>query len=203
MGHVTLKSSAWVERLLWPKQRTKTNRSNPSDHFYLSHFVASVTLPETNSSHLKRWYPKRKVIFQPSIFRCYVSFREGMIHSGTLTWLHGISTIEIVAIRHLKINRWRCKLVSFHVPVRVLKKRWGKQKLDNETSPKFCDYTVFFNVWRVYNGIHPFLETQWRWMDWMAHGQQKPWGLWVFIYISLIQTGPFQMWNVTAWSVKP
>ena len=35
------------------------------------------TLPETNSSHLKRDYFTRKYIFQPSIFRCYVSFREG------------------------------------------------------------------------------------------------------------------------------
>ena len=35
------------------------------------------TFPETNSSHLKRDYFTRKYIFQPSIFRCYVSFREG------------------------------------------------------------------------------------------------------------------------------
>ena len=35
------------------------------------------TLPETNSSHLKIGHPQRKLIFQPSIFRGYVSFREG------------------------------------------------------------------------------------------------------------------------------
>ena len=35
------------------------------------------TLPETNSSHLKIGHPKTKVVFQPSIFRCYLSFREG------------------------------------------------------------------------------------------------------------------------------
>ena len=36
------------------------------------------TLPETNSSHLKLGRaPKRKVVFQLSIFRGYVSFREG------------------------------------------------------------------------------------------------------------------------------
>ena len=35
------------------------------------------TLPETNSSPLKIGHPKRKLVFQPSIFRCYVSFREG------------------------------------------------------------------------------------------------------------------------------
>ena len=34
------------------------------------------TLPETNSSHLKIGHPKRKLLFQPSIFRGYVSFRE-------------------------------------------------------------------------------------------------------------------------------
>ena len=28
--------------------------------------------------HLKIGHPKRKVVFQPSIFRCYVSFREGI-----------------------------------------------------------------------------------------------------------------------------
>ena len=36
-----------------------------------------LTLPETNSSLLKIGHPKRKLAFQPSIFRCYVSFREG------------------------------------------------------------------------------------------------------------------------------
>ena len=40
------------------------------------------TLPETNSSHLKIGHPKRKVVFQPSIFRDYVSFREGNIEHG-------------------------------------------------------------------------------------------------------------------------
>ena len=38
-----------------------------------------ITLPETNSSHLKIGHPKRKLVFQPSIFRCYVSFREGKL----------------------------------------------------------------------------------------------------------------------------
>ena len=35
------------------------------------------TLPKTNSSPLKTGHPKRKLIFQPSIFRGHVSFREG------------------------------------------------------------------------------------------------------------------------------
>ena len=37
----------------------------------------SFTLPETNSSPLKIGLPNRKVVFQPSIFRGHVSFREG------------------------------------------------------------------------------------------------------------------------------
>ena len=36
-----------------------------------------TTLPETNSSPLKIGHPNRKLVFQPSIFRGYVSFREG------------------------------------------------------------------------------------------------------------------------------
>ena len=35
-----------------------------------------ITLPETNISP-EIGLPKRKVVFQPSIFRGYVSFREG------------------------------------------------------------------------------------------------------------------------------
>ena len=43
------------------------------------------TLPETNSKFApeNRPGPKRKLVFQPSIFRGYVSFREGMFfHSS-------------------------------------------------------------------------------------------------------------------------
>ena len=42
-------------------------------------FVFSCTLPETNSSPLKIGLPKRKLVFQSSIFRGYVSFRECML----------------------------------------------------------------------------------------------------------------------------
>ena len=35
------------------------------------------TPPKTNSSPLKIGHPKRKLVFQPSIFRCHVSFRDG------------------------------------------------------------------------------------------------------------------------------
>ena len=44
-----------------------------------------ITLPETNSLPLKIGHPKRKLVFQPSIFRCYVSFREG---NGFWTPIH-------------------------------------------------------------------------------------------------------------------
>ena len=37
------------------------------------------TLPETNMAPEDRPGPKRKLIFQPSIFRCYFSFREGSL----------------------------------------------------------------------------------------------------------------------------
>ena len=40
------------------------------------------TLPETNSSPMKIGLPNRKVVFQPSIFRGYVSFREGSIYQS-------------------------------------------------------------------------------------------------------------------------
>ena len=43
---------------------------------------ARDTLPETNSSPLKMGHPKRKLVFQPSIFRDYVSFREGRMEIG-------------------------------------------------------------------------------------------------------------------------
>ena len=43
------------------------------------------TLPETNSSPLNIGHPKRRVDFQPSIFRCYGSFREGMLQIWTIS----------------------------------------------------------------------------------------------------------------------
>jgi len=44
-------------------------------------FFSLVTLPETNSSQMKRWYPKRKLDHLPTIHfqvLCHVSFREGI-----------------------------------------------------------------------------------------------------------------------------
>ena len=39
----------------------------------------AFTLPKTNIAPENRPGPKRKLVFQASIFRCYVSFKEGMI----------------------------------------------------------------------------------------------------------------------------
>ena len=44
----------------------------------LNRCIDSLKHPETNSLHLKIGHPKRKLVFQPSIFGCYVSFREGI-----------------------------------------------------------------------------------------------------------------------------
>ncbi len=41
--------------------------------------LTQPTPPETNSSHLKMVVSNRNLLFQRSIFRCYVSFTEGNI----------------------------------------------------------------------------------------------------------------------------
>ena len=38
-----------------------------------------IILPETHSSPLKISHSQNKLVFQPSIFRCYVSLREGIL----------------------------------------------------------------------------------------------------------------------------
>ena len=49
-------------------------REGPS---YRKMKVKEGTLPETNRSPLKNGHAKRKNIFQPSIFKGHVRFREG------------------------------------------------------------------------------------------------------------------------------
>ena len=61
--------SPWKKLGLWTGQ--------PCGFFFFAK-KKTFTLPETNSSHLKIGHLKRKVVFQPSIFRGYVSFREGI-----------------------------------------------------------------------------------------------------------------------------
>ena len=52
------------------------------------YIVISHTLPETNIYHLKIDHPKRKLVFQPSIFSCCVSFRE-CISFSAMGLIHG------------------------------------------------------------------------------------------------------------------
>ena len=68
----------WVDTLTHGERHQRfqfvRNHGTKDDGSWLDLFC---TLPETNGSPLKIGFPKRKVVFQPSIFRCYVSFREG------------------------------------------------------------------------------------------------------------------------------
>ena len=52
--------------------------------WWFAHTHHQFTLPETNSSPLKIGHPKRKLVFQPSIFRGHVSFREGRCSQSDL-----------------------------------------------------------------------------------------------------------------------
>ena len=61
----------------------------PSLRMPLSHHQDYHTLPETNSLPMKIGHPKRKLVFQPSIFRCEnVSFREGILVEHSLQIFH-------------------------------------------------------------------------------------------------------------------
>ena len=79
---------------------------------------SQTTLPETNSSHLKVGLPKRKLVFQPSIFRGYVSFREGnnpnlWKNLDPSTWMTG----------KLMLRDWKRSLrvsgPSYHIPFKL------------------------------------------------------------------------------------
>ena len=59
------------------------------------------TPPETNSSHLKIGHPERKLGFQPSIFRCHVSFREGKHVQKKIA---DISRLEAFQVSSLWVN---------------------------------------------------------------------------------------------------
>ena len=75
--------------------------------------LGCLKIPETKSSHLKIGFPKRKVIFQPSIFRCEnVSFRVFKKH-----WF--ISSIcfvffQIVSCDKINTN-WKSTLVVSNI----------------------------------------------------------------------------------------
>ena len=60
------------------------------------------SLKLTVSLHLKIGHPKRKRVFQPSIFRCYLSFREGTKQKSQTT--KTIQTLKLSQI--LTLKRW-------------------------------------------------------------------------------------------------
>ena len=90
---------------------------------FLSHIRISTsmwftvsTLPETNSSHLKIGHPKRKIVFQPSIFRGYVSSREGIY---IYTYRYPVS--------HSCLSGWPPLLIdALFGPSRRVKKNCGR-----------------------------------------------------------------------------
>ena len=80
----------------WPRKRSN------------SPFFENIAHSLKLTWHLKIGHPKRKLIFQPSIFRCYISFREGN---------HQFPSI-------LKLNPWFACIffigVLFYIPPFVL-----------------------------------------------------------------------------------
>ena len=53
-----------------------------------------TTLPETNGLHLKMVVSNRNFLFQGSIFRCHVSFREGKMEPKHGGWENNMFRIE-------------------------------------------------------------------------------------------------------------
>ena len=87
--------------------------------------------PETNSLPLKIGYAKRKLRFQPYIFRCKkVSFREGKYTKSPLTWGSGIrswinlsnstcgnKTLKKIAVlgSPSRAPKWKCLEVRIYI----------------------------------------------------------------------------------------
>ena len=75
---------------------------------YICNFFVA-TLPKTNSSPLKIGHPKRKLVFQPSIFRCHVSFREGSYYGDALFFYPQWTRLNIPRCFHVffvPVVRW-------------------------------------------------------------------------------------------------
>ena len=58
------------------------------------------------TQHLKIGHPKRKLIFQPKFFRCYVGFREGNQIFKRKKHIHGSYIWERNLLLHKGIFRW-------------------------------------------------------------------------------------------------
>ena len=73
------------EKLL---RRSPLDIRHSVDRFVMGFSIGSwkensgVTLPETNMAPYKDAFPKRNMIFQAPIFRCYVGFREGDLYTS-------------------------------------------------------------------------------------------------------------------------
>ncbi len=69
---------SWISSTLWPVTGCHLHwKTQAVTWLGPKKNLTVTTLPETNSSPLKIGHPKRKPVFQPSIFRGYASFREG------------------------------------------------------------------------------------------------------------------------------
>ena len=66
-----------------------------------------ITLSETNISPENRPGPKRKLVFQPSIFRCYVSFGEGIV-------IVDIIVVIVVLITIILFSRYYYHCGQYH-----------------------------------------------------------------------------------------
>ena len=77
-----------------------------------------ITLPETSKLHLPGSHSKRKVVFQPSYFKWYVSFREGICQLGVdaqnAGWNPKRSSLLFTGLGNLKrlsLSGIHCELV--------------------------------------------------------------------------------------------
>ena len=108
--------------------------------------LPTITLPETDGSHLKIGLPKRKLILQPSIFRCYVFFKEGIFRGLSLLNFGG-GTLD----RPPTLNtRWEIEPSGWHG---VWKSAWTGVMSDLKSS--LWSHIVGFSLARKKR--HPWL----------------------------------------------
>ncbi len=106
------------------------------------------TLPKTNSSPLKIGYPKKDtIVFQPSIFGCYVSFKEGIFCSSRCCIRSPWRTVQM----HDK-TVWieRKSLGCCHIVVEL------KRQILNSVLHVFREMSDIFRWWGpVKKDVHP------------------------------------------------
>ena len=89
----------------------------------------TLTLPETNSSHLKIGHPKRKLVFQPSIFRCelLVSGRvESPFWREHKEAMHMISStfLFLRSFEKTALERWMVQAWSLLLRTLAFRPKW-------------------------------------------------------------------------------